>query len=178
MVDEQIVRHGHREPGLAYPRGKVAGIKRIKAGALVQDAELLVYRSLQQQAEARKPGDPEPPAAMILAPPPREGLHLLQVVIRHTGTNCGGGAALDIGATRPIVVFSLFSPASSPSVVPFPSISANPTSWLNHPSVTTARSLSKTRYSPRAAFSPWLIAAGKPLFEELVMTVTGTRATS
>ena len=50
----------------------------------------------------------------------------------------------------------------------------SPINCSNHPSVTTASLLSKTRYSPRAHFSPWLMAAGNPRLVEFAMTVTGT----
>jgi hypothetical protein len=38
--------------------------------------------------------------------------------------------------------------------------------------------IEQTRYSPRAALSPWLIAAGSPRLVASAMTVTGTGAAS
>jgi hypothetical protein len=45
-------------------------------------------------------------------------------------------------------------------------------------SVTTTLLVSTTRYSPRAALSPWLIAAGSPRHAIPAITVTGTGAAS
>jgi hypothetical protein len=51
-------------------------------------------------------------------------------------------------------------------------------SWTSHASVTTTSLLSSTKYLPRAAASPWLIAAGNPQFSRLQITVAGTAAAS
>jgi hypothetical protein len=67
---------------------------------------------------------------------------------------------------------------SAHSAVKSPFALASAISCPSQPSVTTTSLLSNTRYSPRAAFNPWLIAAAIPRLVTLVITVTGTDTAS
>ena len=80
------------------------------------------------------------------------------------------------GLPFPSAVAFPAAPGPSPST-PLLALT-NPINCSSHPSVTITSLLSSTRYSPRAALSPWLTAAGNPRFVALVMTVTGTLAMS
>ena len=105
-------------------------------------------------------GRGEPLAPMLVAPPPGERVHLVQVAIRHI---------LDQLRRRGVVRHrpDQADPLGAPDSGVRPVAEVKAMSWSSQPSVTTASLLSRTRYSPRAACKPWLIAAGNPRFSRV-----------
>ncbi len=117
MVDEQVARHRQLEAGALRPHGQVVVVEEPEAEPLVQPTEAFVDLPRHEQAEARQLRDTEPLPAMLIAPSPGEGVHLIQVAIRHVLHELGWRGRVrhrsnqsNLDTARTARVFSLHTP--------------------------------------------------------------------